>query len=177
MKKILIVLSVISCYVLQAYLILNGNIFKNSKPTISIILFLIIIVLAFTNIINAIVTAIKDSNKSLTNNWNSKTMLVVKLVMIPFFILNFILWYLFTSLILLFGGFLLIPIGIAFTYIILLSLSSHVIAEWYVYYRNKKITFQFFIFHSILQLFFVIDVIDYIYVYRMLHRVYRSEHY
>lgn len=175
MKKIFILLLVISCYLMQIFFILNGVIFKNSNPGISIILFLITIVLAFTNIINAIITGVKRNNRFLTRNWYNKTMLVFKLVMIPFFILNFIIWYLFSSLFFLFGGFLLIPIGLTFTYLILLSSSSHVIAEMYVYYKSGKITFNFFIIHSILQLFFVIDIIDYIYVNRVINRVYRYE--
>lgn len=144
-------------------------------PVIGIFLFIFTIALAIANIVNAIVTALTYKNNLLLNEWYSKAMLMFKLIMIPFFIVNFIMWYLAVALVFFFGGFLLIPIGTVFTYIILLSLSTHVIAELYVYYKNKKIAFNFFVFHSIMQLFFVIDIIDYIYIDRTLNKTYKIE--
>jgi len=176
MKRKLISSFIISCYLLLIYFILKEIILINAVPNfIGVLLFSITIALAITNIINAIITALNKENKSLMINSYSKTILVFKLIMIPFFILNFIMWYMAVGLIFLFGGFLLIPIGIAFTYIILLSSSTHVIAELYVYYKNRKITFNFFIVHSILQLLYVIDIIDYIYVHQTLNRINRNE--
>ena len=177
MKRILISSFIISCYILLVLFILIEILLINADPKIIILLLLITVALGAVNIINAIVTALKNKNETLTSSWHNKTMLVFKLIMIPFFVLNFIFWYTATSITFLFGGFLLIPIGIVFTYIILLSSSTHVISEMYVYYKNRKITFPFFILHSLLQLLFVVDVIDYIYVHRTLNKIYNNEQY
>lgn len=143
-KRKLITSFIISCYILLIYFILDEIVLINALPNYGILFFLILTIsLAIANIVNAIVTALSNNNIILKNNRYSKTVLVFKLIMIPFFILNFVMWQTAVAIVFLFGGFLLIPIGIAFTYILLLSSSTHVIAELYVYYKSGKITFHF----------------------------------
>jgi hypothetical protein len=171
MKKLILFL-IISCYSLLIYFILKEFNIISALPDIGIILlFIITIALAIANIVNGILS----KNKLLISHEYCKSILVFKLIMIPFFILNFLMWYMAMALVFLFGGFLLIPIGIAFTYIILLSSSAYVISELHVWYKNKEITPTFLIIHLILQLLFVADIIDYIYVYQTLNKVHKNE--
>ena len=108
MKKILISSFIISCYILLVYIFLGVFVPTNTVntvpgiPGIGIFLFIITIALAIANIVNAIVTALNYKNNLLLNNWYSKAMLVFKLIMIPFFVLNFIMWYLAVALVFLF---------------------------------------------------------------------------
>lgn len=175
-KRILIISLIISCYIMIIYINIDGIFFNDSSSYFNICVYPVLtIALAIANIIYAIVTALNYKKIIMKNYSHGKIVLVFKLIMIPFFILNFAMWYMFVGLFLLFGGLVFIPIGIAFTYIILLSSSAYVMAELFVYYKSGKVNFRFLILHSLLQLLFVIDIIDYIYIHRTLNKIYKIE--
>ncbi|MBQ8144427.1 MAG: hypothetical protein IJ042_06510, partial [Butyricicoccus sp.] len=100
-----------------------------------------------------------------------KKMLVLKLTTIPFYLINFAIWgILGMAMLVVPGMFLGLPIvliGTAYSYFCLLVTSANSIAFINFKYRNAQIPRRKAILHCVLQLIFVIDVIDCMYLYHI----------
>ncbi|MDR1558221.1 MAG: hypothetical protein LBS84_00740 [Clostridiales bacterium] len=94
-----------------------------------------------------------------------RVVMVFKLCLIPFYILNFLCWGLasivFHIAIVVWP---LIPFVVAYTYFTTLATSAHIIAKLADLRRNKSITTKQLVGHSVWQLIFVADTIDSIYL-------------
>lgn len=175
MKKILLpslFLLLICLYAIQAVVIsvlpkLDGN-GELAILSPAIIIAVIAIVLCLINIGFAIYCAnskkiATDKRKQRTIN---RTVLIFKLLAIPFFILNYAFWFMMNVALWVVPGLFVLsiifafPVGVGFTYLVLLSSSSYSIAILKVLYKNGEITKKKFILHTILQLLFMVDVID-----------------
>ncbi|TDE89464.1 hypothetical protein EXU48_20045 [Occultella glacieicola] len=85
----------------------------------------------------------------------------VKLAGIPFFVLNFLFLWLITTGLLFFGiGFLLAPIAVVWTYLVMLPTSAYGIACLVVLRRTGTTSRQFLTTNLILHLVFVGDVVS-----------------
>lgn len=100
-----------------------------------------------------------------------KKMIALKLITIPFYLINFAIWgILGMAMLVVPGMFLGLPIvliGTAYSYFCLLVTSANSIAFINFKYRNAQISRRKAILHCVLQLIFVIDVIDCIYLYHI----------
>lgn len=130
--------------------------------------FLLSFLLGFVNIVHAVAMR-KNVNLRKKKINIPKIILVFKLCLVPFFMLNFILWSIFAlgcySLFMIFLW-VFIPFGIAYTYILLLVTSAYSISQIIVWNQNGILTKKQCVKYIILQLLFVIDVIAYIILYR-----------
>ena len=99
-----------------------------------------------------------------------RTLMIFKLALIPFLILNFSMWAIFAL-----GSFnpfmmflwIFIPVGIAYTYMALLVSSSYVIVKILDFKRRGILSNRQCALHIFLQLIFVTDVFDSIYLNRL----------
>jgi hypothetical protein len=150
------------------------GIYNVESKLISILIVVLLILSGFGNIIMSIISAFGSIiNKNSLNSMINR-MLFLKLSVIPFFILNFMLWTgLFGTLILFPGGIFLLalaPIIVLLTFTVLLVTSSSTISVLVYCYRAKQIDISKLIVHIVLQLIFVVDVIDSIYLYKILRK-------
>ncbi len=130
-----------------------------------IVFFIITFVLAVINF----VTAIKMHYIVRADSEMGKAVMTFKLSLLPFFIINFILWMMFTL-----GTFnpfmmalwIFIPLGVAYTYMILLVTSTYAILHIINLQCLGLFTAKQTFIHSVCQLIFIIDIIDYWYVYK-----------
>lgn len=94
-----------------------------------------------------------------------KTVMMFKLSLIPFYVLNFICWLICSlafHLALIVLPFL--PFIITYTYFTILATSSYNINKLFALCQNKKISVAQFVIHFILQIVFVTDLIDTVYL-------------
>jgi len=126
---------------------------------IPIIFMLIVCALVIANIKGAVSAATRSQSLSF------RIVLNFKLCLIPFYIVNFICW-LISSMVFHLALFVLplLPFVTAYTYITMIGTSAHVIAKLFTLYRNNDITKKQFVIHCILQLIFILDVFDNIYL-------------
>lgn len=159
--KVLILLVIIPLYGIIAYI---G--FSFSKDTINkgILGFLAIIcaVSILLNIINSIVYLIKG--KEDIELKFIKTSLISKVLLMPFYIINFLFWLCVTMGFLVIPGFqifIVVTLFIALiTYMILLSTSCYSIVAISKLYRKGKISLSSAIVNIIFQFMFVFDIIS-----------------
>lgn len=168
MKKLLIALFLI------LYLIQPLIIWGNNTLLIGIVLMVMAFLLACTNIIYAIIGTKNlriDAKHQLSV---SRTILAAKLTAIPFFGINYVSWTLMAGFLMLTPGMLLliifIPLGIGFTYFMLLATSSYSISLLYALRKKEIISRRQFIIHFVFQLIFVVDVIDQIVVAKLVKK-------
>lgn len=170
-NKLLILSFIVSCYALLVSAILWILGF-GVLPDVGVALFTIILLLNVANITGAVITAIMDKGEYTSYNWHDKSMLLYKIAMVPFFVLSIcIMYYVFAILIGRDYFLQFIKLITIITYVFFLPLSIQVIAKLYTYYKGMNITLAFFILHSILQLFFFIDIVDCIIVHRKLKKL------
>ena len=126
---------------------------------IPILFMLLVCVLVVGNIAGAIISMARSKCLSF------KAVMGFKLCLIPFYIVNFICW-LIGSMVFHIALVIwpLIPFIIAYTYFTMLGTSVHIIVNLLSLRRNKVITTKQFVTHCILQLVFILDVIDSIYL-------------
>jgi len=91
--------------------------------------------------------------------------LIIKLALIPFFILNFALWA-FLSLAIIMFIVVVVAIAMGITYCLILPGSIYAITGLYMQYKNKRLSAEQLVLHGFLQLLPVLDVVGYIVVYR-----------
>lgn len=161
MKKLLSIFIIVLYFPSIFARFLDGE----SQLFVIIISMIIAFILACLNITYAILgtkSLRTDPQKQQSVN---RTILIVKLALIPFFIINFSIWAVFFGMFLLTPGgiiidIILVPMGIGFTYVILLATSTYSISLLFTLYKNSILTRKQFILHSVFQLIFVADVID-----------------
>lgn len=126
---------------------------------LSVVLFIINIVCAVRILISALM------NQDKVNKF--PTIAAYKLGLIPFFIINFVLWLIFagaTANPFLFLLWIIIPVGIIYTYMVLLGTSCYSISQIVILCKKGILTKKQSIFHIILQLFFLADIFDCLYL-------------
>jgi hypothetical protein len=129
---------------------------------ISPIWFIIYIVLSIINII-ALVSDYKNNDLKILFNKMKR----IKIGLIPYWIINFICYLPISMVWIVAGhgfGFIVVPIFIFASYTVLILTSIFSIVYLNKLQKNNIIIKKQFILHTILQLFFVIDIIDIIYI-------------
>lgn len=162
MKKTLILLIIVLYFPYIFLRFIDGN---AQLPAI-IISLAIAAFLALVNIIYAVFGL--KSLRTETQKYRSvnRTLLIAKLILIPFFALNLVIWMFLSGIFLLAPGgiivdfILIIPIALGFTYVTLLATSSYSIVLLFALLKNGTLSRKQFILHSVFQLIFVTDVID-----------------
>lgn len=171
MKKRYLVFFIISLYLTQIplfidFMIINNEsyntVLENILFNFSLVFFILAIVLGLVNLI----IAFTNTN----NNDVIKITMISKLVLVPYFIINFIICTLliigFAFVLTIFSTFILIPLFVFITFMTMLVTSSYNISYLINKLKNKEINFITFILHFIFQLVFICDVIDTIYIYK-----------
>jgi len=146
---------------------LNSSNFSNGKSFyLYLLVFLFIlflfVVFAIVNIVFAIKCGIKNDIVKL-----NQCMKIVKFSSIPYFFINFIcIGLLMTVLVAASRGFgiIYLPIPFILTWFVVLATSSYGIIELTILFKNNVITLKKYVFHLILQLCFVFDVISSIWI-------------
>jgi hypothetical protein len=94
-----------------------------------------------------------------------RTIMIFKLCLIPFYIVNFACW-MFASMVFHIAIIIwpIVPFIIAYTYFTLIGTSAYVIAKLFSLRKSKIITTKQFVLHCILQIIFIADIIDTIYL-------------
>lgn len=167
MKKILTMLIVFVYFVpislfLSFYLISTKNLHGSSTLTalsIPLVIMLVVCGIVIVNIVRAMRSVVQQQCLSF------RTVMVFKLCLIPFYIVNFACWavasIVFHIAIIVWT---MIPFIIAYTYFSMLGTSAHIIAKLIVLRCSNKITAKQFAVHCIFQIVFAVDVIDSIYL-------------
>lgn len=140
----------------------DTKIFSDKVFEILLLWSVVFLIISIVNIISIVLDYRNNNSERLL-----KKMKRVKFSLIPFWIINFICYIPISSLLLVIGhgfGFFIVPIFMAITYIVLLFTSIFSISYLLNIKKNKRITNWQFIGHSILQLCFIIDIIDTIYI-------------
>jgi hypothetical protein len=123
-----------------------------------IIMFLICL-LALISIIGAIRAAVRNEGLSF------KAVMLYKLCLIPFYVVNFLCWLMASMVFhIMLVVWPLIPFIIVYTYLTVVGTSVHNVARLIILRRQQSITTKQCALHCIWQFFFVIDVIDSIYL-------------
>jgi len=179
MKKGLQAAFTVNLYLVQVFVVLTYIFMPKPITTdyqipviayILVALLLLSVVLAVCNI----VCAIKNDKRMASGQAAAfRSVLGFKLALIPFFIIHFVMWLIFAL-----GSFnpfmmflwILIPIGIGYAYIALLVTSAYAITGIIALGRQGVITKRQAPLHIVLQLIFVLDVIDGIYLARLIKR-------
>lgn len=170
LSKILLIAMVLILLFLESYMIYS--IYIASKIEINWALVFVLLLLSVILIIANIVVGLIGLN----NKRNEKQILsdirislLAKVLLIPFFISNFYMWFLFSMAFLIVPGlqifFTITILGIIWTYGIMLATSSYSIAALISLYRKNKIKLSTTVINVVLQLIFVLDVISYIVFY------------
>ena len=158
-----IIIDFISTFILQIGSIApksnnSINIFDKLLPVFFAIWFFVYIIFSIINIVSLIIDY-KNNNKELLLKKTKR----IKLGLIPFWIINFICYLPISIILLLVGhgfGFIIVPIFIFASYTVLILTSIFSIIYLKNLHKNNIIEFKQFLIHSILQLIFVIDIID-----------------
>lgn len=158
--KILMLLVIIPIYALVVY-----TCFSFSRDTINVnllIFFTVVFMISILlNIINSIIYLIKGKENIELNL--IKISLISKIILIPFYIINFLFWLCVTMGFLMVPGFqifIVVTLFIALlTYMVLLSTSCYSIVSIIKLYRKRKINLKSCIINIIFQFMFVFDII------------------
>jgi len=144
----------------------------SSNKTLLALSGLILLVVSISNIVYSIKLAIRTQNLPKVRNDMRKIMLFIKLLSIPFFLINFTIWTGLVGMLSIFpGGFVIwvfVPVMVFLTFIILLVTSSFSISTVILYGRSKLLNKPEVFIHILLQLVFVIDVFDAIFLFNVL---------
>lgn len=155
-------------------LYISFSIYSMDSKLIGLLIIVLLILSGLSNIILSIVSAFQSVDIKNMNNGMINHMLFLKLSVIPYFILNFLLWTGFFGTLMIFPGgiFLLalVPIIVFLTFTVLLVTSSSAISALVYCYRAKQIDIFKLIIHIVLQLIFVVDVIDSVYLFKILRK-------
>ena len=127
--------------------------------TIPLLLMIAVCILVAVNIMVAVHSIVRAQDLLF------RTVMIFKLCLIPFYIINFACWMIasmvFHIAIIIWP---MIPFIIAYTYFTLLGTSAYIIAKLFSLRKSKIITTKQFVLHGILQIIFIVDVIDTIYL-------------
>jgi len=158
---ILLIIFASVLYISQIYLF--GIQFIVPNPVlIHIIILSLVLIMPLINIIFALIAGRNISNyPEQLLKW-SRNVFIIKMVLIPFFIINFCIWFFVTVvgivpvfMYLLAAG----PIGLVYTYWIFLPVSVYAVIVMRGYYKSGKINKSLLILFVISQFIYVIDII------------------
>ena len=166
MKKLLTALVIFVYFVPASIILTLYTISKQGTPesasfapfVIPLLLMLVVCILVVANIVGAVHSLIHS--RTLT----FRSIMVYKLCLIPFYIVNFACWLLASAVFhiaLVVWPF--IPFIIAYTYFTMIGTSAHIIAKLFELRRDGTITTKQFVIHFIWQIMFVTDVIASVY--------------
>lgn len=174
-------LLVISMYLIVAYVVFMYDVLDTPyfvEENISAFLgaamllcpfLLLVVVVALVNIISNF-WGMKKGKESKPHYMICKQAAVCKLVLVPWYITNFVFWAVFVPIAIVIPGLqmllLLVPIAIVSTALTLLATSSLNIAAIVQMRRMSLLSKGTAVLHIILQLMFVTDVIDAVYLWR-----------
>lgn len=167
MKWILPSVQVILLYLLATVFFIDLNFHTGHYL---IILGVLLFISGAINIAYAVKCAIKPSNKSKEREKLRAAMLFFKLLTVPFFIANFIVFAIAAFLPLIFVFWIFYPLVVIATYFLMLVTSSYSIAVLVLYNKSKLLSKRAFAVHVILQLVFIADVVDAIYLFFALRK-------
>ncbi len=172
MKKRYLILFIISLYIMQIsmfldFMIINNEIYNQVLEKAlfytSFSFFILSLILGLVNLIFAF-TKIND------NNGTIKITMISKLVLVPYFIINFLVCALliagFAFIFTILSTIILIPLFVLANFLTMLVTSSYNISYLINKFKNKEINLLTFFIHFIFQLVFIGDIIDTIYIYR-----------
>ena len=134
----------------------------SESDIISIISEIVKFFLTIIIIVNIIIAIMYYREKNSENA--NKNMKKIKLYLIPYWVINFVLGIATTLTTAFMGG---IFFGLAFlvtSYLFLVTTSCYSLAYLGILLKNKQISIVHFFFHMILQLCFVMDIIDTVYL-------------
>lgn len=150
----------------------NLALFSRLIPTAIILMLIFTFILAVWQIFQAVKGWTRLQEDVQIQNRTNRTILLNKLILVPFYILNFVFWLLITLATARFLFFIVIvPVAAAYTYWIMLATSADSISLLYALYKNNRLTKKQFILHTVMQLIFVLDFIDYTYLYFKINRI------
>lgn len=170
MQKRWLVAFLIDLYLVQIFIYVtftylhNHDLFPITACAL-IIFFVLSLILIGINLVQAI--KMQKDDKGIGQEKVFKLMIGFKFGCIPFFVIHFFLWLLFfvgTLNPFLLFLWVLIPLGIFYAYITLLCTSAYSISKILWLTRKGRLTKKRCIIHIILQLIFIIDVFDSIYL-------------
>lgn len=143
-----------------------GNTYMNLYlGTLEIMTFFMIM-----NIVNGVVCLFVKPPHSVVRSL-ARLAFVGKLVMIPFYVLNFLFWFLVGMIFVIMpGGILVILFIVVWTYLSILPSSMDAVAAIAGLCREKKVSTAAAVIVGILQFFFVADVISYVIFYCVYRR-------
>lgn len=140
----------------------------NINWVLVIIALLVLVVISTVNIIYAFRNALRPADK-IKNRRSRRSMKIImitmKLLTIPFFVINFVFWTCimaipFASLIVM----LFLPVILLLTFMVLLVTSAYSVSMIILYSRAKMFTTTATVINIILQFIYVVDVFDAIYL-------------
>jgi len=167
MKKLLTAFVIFVYFVPASIILTLYTIFTQETPessslaafVIPLLLMLAVCVLVVVNIAGAVYSVIHSQTLTF------RTVMVFKLCLIPFYIVNFACWLLASMVFhIALVVWPIIPFIIAYTYFTMLGTSVHIITKLFMLRRDGTITTKQLIIHFIWQIMFTADVIDSIYL-------------
>lgn len=174
MKKKWLLAFLINAYVLQLFLFLDvlPNNIVDDYPVPFLCIYLALLVFMVFLIIMNIVYSIKLHKLAFHKNINGnplKTIMIFKIGLIPFFLINFLFWFSIIGILLNpmmgFIGVFLIPFAAISTYLTMLITSIYGISLISVMGRKNILTWGQCVIHIIFQLIFILDVADSIFLF------------
>ena len=182
-KKKWLLAFLINAYVLQLFLLLNvlPNNLVEDYPKLFICIYLTLLVFMVFLVIMNIVYSVKLHKLAVHSKIKGdslKTIMIFKLGFIPFFLINFLIWFSMICILLNpmmgFIGVFLIPIALISTYTTMLITSIYGITLISVMGRKHMLTWGQCVIHIIFQLIFIVDVADLIFLFVRYRNVNRS---
>lgn len=165
MKRVLKLYTIV-IYGIWFFLFMGGLLMKvlGTVGNVFTVLYLACMLLSMIIGIVNLVCAIKEAKKDTPDCF--RTILTFKLIHIPFYIINFLAWFILALAAanpFLMWMWLFIPVAIVYTYGVLLSTSLYACTHLLARKRNGKQ--QKIWYHVLLQLTFVLDVVDSVFLY------------
>lgn len=146
-----------------------GEALSGVMGVLVLILMVVSVILIFANIINALILVGSRSGYEGTIAGNAKKIFIFKLLLIPFYILNFFNWGMIMMALLIVPGLQLflgiILVGVVWTYGILLSTTAYGAGIIWKMCKRKQIPMWAAVCLMILQFIFVVDIIGYMVFY------------
>lgn len=144
----------------------NGQLFEQTGDSVLPIIWLILIIASFAlAIANFIIAAVRFRKNSKSDNSRIlRDIMVFKLILTPYFIINMLAWTLMIIMTALFFTWILIPLGVIHAFIAMLVTSFYAILKTANLMKRGKLSKGMGTLMIILQLTFVLDIVGIIYL-------------
>ena len=164
----------ISVYALLGYLLFGDDLFGKLDFLVLLALAGIVLCVTILNILLAIFQVEKAMKSETLQRQLNHWPFALKLIMIPFFFINFALGSLLTGLLFFLPAWLIVAalwcLQIVLSYLVLLSSSAYTIAGLVVQYRHRRLPLWHMIVHILLQLIFLTDVVSSILIHHKIRK-------